>query len=67
VIGDYLTVPLGYFIAVCILMVVYMIIETIFYRKAIIERDTFAKFLELYIEKYGKQSFIVEGEGYDVE
>lgn len=66
-IGDYLTVPLGYFIAVCVLMVVYMIVETIFYRKAIIERDTFAKFLELYIEKYGKQSFIIDGEGYDVE
>lgn len=48
-------------------MVIYMIVETIFYRRAIQERDGFAAFLDLYVSKYGKQSFTVDGETFEVQ
>lgn len=48
-------------------MIVSMIVENIYYRKLLLERDTFAKFLDLYIEKYGKQSFKENGDDYTIE
>jgi len=60
-------IPIEYFIAVCVLMIVQMIVESFFYRKVVEERDTFAAFLELYIKKYGKQTFDIDGIDYKVE
>lgn len=62
-----MTVNLNYFIALCVLYVASLIIQYMFYDKAIKERDAFATVLELYINKFGKQTFSVDGDEFRVE
>jgi len=62
-----LVVDIEYFIAVCVLLVVVAVIETVAYTKALRERDAFATVLEMYIKKFGQQTFNVDGEEFRIE
>lgn len=62
-----MTVNLDYFIALCVLYVASLITQYVFYSKAIRERDAFATVLELYIKRFGKQTFSIDGDEFRVE
>ena len=62
-----MAIDLNYFIALCALYVASLIVQYALYNKAIKERDAFAAMLGLYIQKFGKQSFSINGDEFRVE
>ena len=62
-----MAIDLNYFIALCALYVASLIVQYALYNKAIKERDAFATMLGLYIKKFGKHSFSIDGDEFRVE
>lgn len=54
-------ININYFIAVCILFLVSIVVENIAFRKVVRERNEITLVLGLYVEKFGQQSFKVDG------